>query len=87
MGSQGKLRGMDCVEQSVRTCEPGGYNMWDMYCRWWQPFGELLTDMERESMQLNRCCGGPQPHDLQRLCLRQLLKSQYLVTYLYVRDK
>lgn len=34
---------------------PDGYSMWEMYLRYWQPFGELLTDMEREGMLVNRC--------------------------------
>ena len=54
---QGKLSDSECVEVSVSTVyDPSyPYNMWDMYCRYWQPFGELLTDMEREGMQVNRC--------------------------------
>ena len=31
------------------------YNMWHMYERYWQPFGKLLTDMEKEGMLVNRC--------------------------------
>ena len=26
-----------------------------MYNKYWQPFGLLLTDMEREGMSVNRC--------------------------------
>ena len=40
--------------------KPGGtavqdtYSMWDFYCDNWRPFGELLTDMEREGFLVNR---------------------------------
>ena len=39
---------------------PGGsevqdtYSVWDFYCDHWRPFGELLTDMEREGFLVNR---------------------------------
>lgn len=58
---QGKLSDMECVEESVQTVhDPNkSYSMWNMYCRYWQPFGELLTDMEREGMQINRCSSPP----------------------------
>ena len=29
--------------------------MMDMYKKYWQPFGLLLTDMEKEGMSVNRC--------------------------------
>lgn len=49
---------MPCEEQSIPVTPPpesgGHYSMWDMYRRYWQPFGELLTDMEREGMQVDR---------------------------------
>ena len=49
---------MPCEEQSIPVTPPpesgGHYSMWDMYQRYWQPFGELLTDMEREGMQVDR---------------------------------
>ena len=49
---------MRCVEQSIPETPPsasgGEYSMWDMYQRYWQPFGELLTDMEREGMLVDR---------------------------------
>jgi len=48
------LESMECVEESIQTHDPVGYSMWDMYRRYWQPFGELLTDMERAGMQVNR---------------------------------
>lgn len=33
--------------------------MWDVYCHFWRPFGELLTDMEAAGMAVDRCgCGG-----------------------------
>ena len=41
--------------QQQRALHPGGYSMWEMYLRYWQPFGELLTDMEREGMLVDRC--------------------------------
>ena len=31
------------------------YSMWQMYERYWMPFGKLLTDMEKEGMLVNRC--------------------------------
>ena len=40
---------------------PSGYSMWEMYLRYWQPFGELLTDMEREGMLVNRCASNRSP--------------------------
>jgi hypothetical protein len=49
---------MPCVEQSIPATPPSAsgehYSMWDMYQRYWQPFGELLTDMEREGMLVDR---------------------------------
>lgn len=32
-----------------------GYTMWDLYQDYWKPFGELLTDMEKEGMMVDRC--------------------------------
>ena len=29
--------------------------MMDMYKKYWQPFGLLLTDMEKDGMSVNRC--------------------------------
>ena len=29
-------------------------NMWEMYQDFWRPFGELLTDMEKKGMMVNR---------------------------------
>lgn len=29
--------------------------MWNLYCDYWRPFGELLTNMEREGMMVDRC--------------------------------
>ncbi len=31
-----------------------GYTMWDLYCDYWRPFGELLTEMERKGMMVDR---------------------------------
>ena len=28
-------------------------NLLDVYSRYWKPFGELLTDMEREGIKVN----------------------------------
>ena len=57
-GRQAELRNTYCSEESIQTWEPSGpddrYTMWHMYARYWRPFGELLTDMEREGMQVNR---------------------------------
>lgn len=33
----------------------GSYNMLDFYNDYWKPFGELLTDMEKLGMLVNRC--------------------------------
>lgn len=33
--------------------------MWDLYQQYWKPFGELLTDMEKEGMMVDRCCSQP----------------------------
>lgn len=62
---QAKLHGMPCGasipgkdEQHSPELYPEGYNMWEMYLRYWQPFGELLTDMEREGMLVDRCGAG-----------------------------
>lgn len=27
--------------------------MWTLYEKYWQPFGEVLTDMEREGFKIN----------------------------------
>lgn len=27
--------------------------MWDIYTKYWLPFGELLTDMEREGFKID----------------------------------
>jgi len=35
------------------------YTMWDLYQQYWKPFGELLTDMEKEGMMVDRCCSQP----------------------------
>lgn len=55
---QAKLQEMPCVEQSIPATQIPGtdqqYSMWHMYQRYWQPFGELLTDMEREGMLVDR---------------------------------
>lgn len=55
-GGQEELSRTECIEESITTRPPGAayYSMWDMYCRYWRPFGELLTDMEREGMLVNR---------------------------------
>ncbi len=31
-----------------------GYTLWDLYQDYWKPFGELLTDMEKEGMMVDR---------------------------------
>ena len=31
------------------------YTLWDFYQQYWLPFGELLTDMEREGFLVDRC--------------------------------
>eukprot|EP00878_Enallax_costatus_P023352 GHUV01024834.1.p1 GENE.GHUV01024834.1~~GHUV01024834.1.p1 ORF type:complete len:836 (+),score=316.26 GHUV01024834.1:283-2508(+) len=30
------------------------YTLWDLYCDYWHPFGEVLTDMEAEGVRVNR---------------------------------
>lgn len=56
---QAQLEEMPCIEQSLQRAAPlvedGSYSLWHMYERYWRPFGELLTDMEREGMLVNRC--------------------------------
>ncbi len=32
-----------------------GWTMWDLYQKFWQPFGGLLVDMERAGMLVDRC--------------------------------
>lgn len=32
---------------------PGIENIWKIYENYWLPFGELLTDMEREGFKIN----------------------------------
>lgn len=56
---QTQLEATPCVEQTIPlSVAPGGdggfYSLWHMYERYWRPFGELLTDMEREGMLVNR---------------------------------
>lgn len=29
--------------------------MWNLYQDYWKPFGELLTNMEKEGMMVDRC--------------------------------
>ena len=33
---------------------PAAFSMWDLYEKFWKPFGGLLTDMEKEGMLVNR---------------------------------
>ena len=52
--------GMDpAVARATGVDRPGGqgYSMWDLYRDYWQPFGLLLTDMERQGMMVDRCGG------------------------------
>lgn len=51
-----RLEATECTMDAaiVRDVHPDGYNMWGFYQRYWRPFGELLTDMEKEGMLVNR---------------------------------
>jgi len=56
--------------------EPNVSTMWDFYQLYWAPFGELLTDMERAGIYINKehlnsmlpkvgflvCCSGNSNH-------------------------
>ena len=49
---------MPCEEEcwgDSGPMRPDSYTMWEMYRHYWAPFGELLTDMEREGILVNRC--------------------------------
>ncbi len=53
---QSKLSSMACDASIPGPSQrKADYNMWHMYERYWQPFGKLLTDMEKEGMLVNRC--------------------------------
>jgi len=53
---QSKLSSMACDASIPGPSQrEADYNMWHMYERYWQPFGKLLTDMEKEGMLVNRC--------------------------------
>jgi hypothetical protein len=53
---QSKLRNTLChASIPAPNAREADYNMWQMYVRYWKPFGELLTDMEKEGMLVNRC--------------------------------
>lgn len=47
---------MDPFIQRPLGTRPAEFTMWDLYEKFWRPFGELLTDMEKEGMLVNRCC-------------------------------
>lgn len=53
---QAKLKIMKCeMDPALQPLEMGRCrNMWEMYKDFWRPFGELLTDMEKEGMMVNR---------------------------------
>lgn len=38
----------------ISSEEGRSFSMLDLYKNFWQPFGELLTDMEKEGMLVNR---------------------------------
>lgn len=45
------------MDPSIRVAlriQQGRFSMWDMYQRFWKPFGDLLTDMENRGMLVNR---------------------------------
>ena len=55
---QCKLKQMACemdpaVKASLRRV--GDLSQWNLYESFWQPFGELLTDMEKEGFLVDRC--------------------------------
>jgi hypothetical protein len=31
------------------------YTLWDLYCEYWKPFGDVLTQMEQDGVRVNRC--------------------------------
>ena len=47
---------MTCeMDAALQDWEVGrSNNMWEMYQALWRPFGELLTDMEKQGMMVNR---------------------------------
>lgn len=47
--------GLSILKPLWRAGVGEGYTMWNLYCDYWMPFGELLTDMEREGMMVDRC--------------------------------
>lgn len=51
-----KLRQTPCVMDASICAVLGTQNatMWDLYQQFWCPFGELLTNMEKEGMLVNR---------------------------------
>lgn len=36
------------------TGQPSSYTLWELYCDYWHPFGEVLTAMEAEGVRVNR---------------------------------
>mmetsp|Transcript_3581 Transcript_3581/g.12854 ORF Transcript_3581/g.12854 Transcript_3581/m.12854 type:complete len:1238 (+) Transcript_3581:138-3851(+) len=45
---------MKRVEENVVTAHYGINNLWDLYEGVWRPFGEILTDMEKRGIKVNR---------------------------------
>jgi len=45
----------DPAIQEALGIQDGDFNMMDFYDEFWKPFGELLTDMEKEGMLVDRC--------------------------------
>jgi hypothetical protein len=48
-----KLRAMPWVYEGKRGLPGVNQTMWDYYQNYWLPFGEVLTDMEREGIKVS----------------------------------
>ena len=57
----------DPVIQEALSIAEKQYSMLDFYNDFWKPFGELLTDMEKEGFLVNRCV--PLQKDPQCSCI------------------
>ncbi len=47
-----KLREMPWVYEGKKALPGANRTMWDYYQNYWLPFGEVLTDMEREGIKV-----------------------------------
>jgi hypothetical protein len=48
-----KLRAMPWIYEGKRGLPGSNQTMWDYYQNYWLPFGEVLTDMEREGIKVS----------------------------------